>query len=361
MLQPVDTKTNMDTNETTNQSAQPSSEVLPTPNDQLKTTILGELSLPSSSPTEEVKPSTIDERLIFGEPTPPISSAAMSRQAQFEQIKRMQQLSRVDRIRQLQSASLLSSSEARKMIAASPKEQASAQPGQPTIAWLDRFITTDETLLRVKEQVKKLSFAQEPVLIQGDSGTGKELIARALHGTRCGKFVDLNCAGLPDNLIESELFGHVKGAFTGAWQDKAGLFQEAQNGTIFLDEIGELRPLLQSKLLRVIQQRVIRRVGSNDNEDINCRIVCASHKHILSAVSDGEFRLDLYYRLAVFELELKPLCERPLEDFQLLVKSLGGDDEDAEYLYANRPRLAGNIRSVQRYMSRKRVLGITEF
>jgi len=273
-----------------------------------------------------------------------------------DRIQATAKMSPLERIRAFRAMQLISHKDERKLVASVPPAPPMAQQGQPTMLWLSRFITEHPLMLQVKEDVRKLAMVDDPVLIQGETGTGKELIARALHGTRHGKFVDINCAGLPDNLIESELFGHVKGAFTGAFSDKAGLFQEAANGTIFLDEVGELKPLLQSKLLRVVQQKVVRRVGSNDNETISCRIVCATHKDLYEAHKSGEFREDLYYRLAVFELKLLPLRERGMEDFNLLIKSLGGFEEDTESLWPNRATsLAGNVRSVQRYMKRKKL------
>ena len=151
------------------------------------------------------------------------------------------------------------------------------QPHQASMRVLDSFITNDERMLRVKEHVKKLANREECVLIRGDSGTGKELIARALHGNRFGKFVGINCSAISENLLESELFGHVKGAFTGAHTDRCGLFAEARSGTLFLDEIGDMSYPLQAKLLRALEERKIRRVGSNADEDIHCRIRSEEH------------------------------------------------------------------------------------
>jgi transcriptional regulator with PAS, ATPase and Fis domain len=266
-----------------------------------------------------------------------------------------------ERINMLRAESIISDREARQMtmqIPKAPPASPTVQPGQPSMAWLDRFVTADPDLLNMKEQIKKLAPLNHPVLIQGESGTGKEFIARALHNTRFGKFVAINCAAISENLIESELFGHCKGAFTGAYTDRPGLLQEARDGTIFLDEIGDLPKPMQPKLLRAIQNKVVRRVGSNADEEISCRFVSATHKHLWSAVNDQEFRMDLYFRLAVFEVELKPIRERCLEDFKLLAKLYGGTEEDAEHLFSRRAELRGNIRQLQHWFLRKQVLGI---
>jgi two-component system response regulator PilR (NtrC family)/two-component system response regulator AtoC len=158
-------------------------------------------------------------------------------------------------------------------------------------------------------------------LIQGESGTGKELVARALHFNSQRQhhpFVAINCSALPENLLESELFGHKKGAFTGAVQDKVGLFEEATLGTIFLDEINSMPPLLQTKLLRVLQERQIRRVGDTKSSPINVRVLAATNESLLEKTKTGNFREDLYYRLAVIPIEMPALHERP-EDIPLLV------------------------------------------
>ena len=199
-----------------------------------------------------------------------------------------------------------------------------------------------------------------PVLILGESGTGKELIARALHGARTGRFIAINCAAISENLLESELFGHVKGSFTGAFNDRAGLLLTATSGTAFLDEIGDLPYGLQAKLLRAIQNRVIRRVGSNEDEEINCRIVAATHQDIESELNE-KFRLDLYYRLSTFKLRLKPLRERTLEDFLALATHFGGTHQDGEHLFVHRNRMHGNIRDVEQFFLRKKYLGISTF
>lgn len=169
--------------------------------------------------------------------------------------------------------------------------------------------------------IRKLCEVKTTVLVQGESGTGKELIARALHftGSRChAPFVAVNCGAIPENLLESELFGHVKGAFTDAASDKAGLFEQADGGTLFLDEIGEMPLSLQVKLLRVIQDEEIKRVGGTTAKKVNVRVVSATAKRLDEEVAAGHFREDLFFRLNVFTISLPSLRER-VEDIPLLV------------------------------------------
>ncbi|MGN6643862.1 MAG: sigma-54-dependent transcriptional regulator, partial [Verrucomicrobiota bacterium] len=173
----------------------------------------------------------------------------------------------------------------------------------------------------VFKMVERVADTESTILIQGESGTGKELVARALHFNsqrQFGPFVPINCSALPENLLESELFGHRKGAFTGAINDKKGLFQEADGGTIFLDEIGSMSPLLQSRLLRVLQEREVRRVGDNLPIYVNVRVVSATNEPLEQKIKDGTFREDLYYRLNVIGIPLPPLRDR-LDDIPLLV------------------------------------------
>ncbi len=173
----------------------------------------------------------------------------------------------------------------------------------------------------VFKMIERVADTDSTVLILGESGTGKELVARALHfnsGRQFAPFVPINCSALPEALLESELFGHRRGAFTGAINDKKGLFQEADGGTIFLDEVGSMSPLLQSRLLRVLQEREVRRVGDNTPVYVNVRVVAATNEPLEKNIKDGKFREDLYYRLNVIAIQLPALRDR-LDDIPLLV------------------------------------------
>jgi len=170
--------------------------------------------------------------------------------------------------------------------------------------------------------VDRVARTASTVLIHGESGTGKELIARAIHfaSSRAkAKFLSINCGALPENLLESELFGHVKGAFTGAVREKKGLFQEADGGTLFLDEIGEMTPTMQVKLLRALQEKTVRRVGGNVEELVDVRIIAATNQQLEERIASGDFREDLYYRINVIPIHLPPLRQRR-EDIPLLVE-----------------------------------------
>ncbi len=174
----------------------------------------------------------------------------------------------------------------------------------------------------VFELVQRVSQVNSNVLIHGESGTGKEMVAQALHsnGPRAKKpFIAINCTAIPEALLESELFGHAKGAFTGAVQRKRGLFEEADGGTLFLDEIGDMNLALQTKLLRVLQERKVRAVGENISRDIDVRIIAATHKDLKEAMKEGHFREDLYYRLSVIPIMIPPLRERK-EDIPVLAE-----------------------------------------
>lgn len=187
---------------------------------------------------------------------------------------------------------------------------------------LTSIITADPKMLAVLDKLQQIADSGASVLICGESGTGKELLARALHfeSKRCqAPFVPVNCAAIPENLIESELFGFVRGTFTDARQSKTGLFQAASGGTLFFDEIGEMPLALQSKLLRAIEDKKIRPLGATDESPVDVRIVAATNTDLESAVAQHKFRSDLYYRLATFILQVPPLRERP-NDIPLLVK-----------------------------------------
>ena len=187
---------------------------------------------------------------------------------------------------------------------------------------LPNIIATDPKMIAVLGMIEQIADSSASVLITGESGTGKDLIARALHfsSARCaGPFIPINCAAIPESLIESELFGYVKGAFTDARQSKTGLFVAARGGTLFLDEIGEMPQPLQTKLLRAIEDKRIRPLGAIEETSIDVRIVAASNTDLDKAIAEGKFRSDLYYRVATVTLAVPPLRERP-QDVALLAK-----------------------------------------
>jgi transcriptional regulator with PAS, ATPase and Fis domain len=218
---------------------------------------------------------------------------------------------------------------------------------------------------RIFGLISRIAPTDSSVLITGESGTGKELIARSIHlqSRRADRpFMAINCGALPENLLESELFGHVRGAFTGAWTDKKGLFEQADHGTLFLDEIGELSLGSQVKLLRVLQDHEIRRVGGNTALKVDVRILAATNRNLRQAMDAAQFREDLYYRLNVFQLDIPPLRERG-EDVGLLAhyfleryagqmgKPVRGFDSQALYriLHYGYP---GNVRELENAVQR---------
>jgi len=184
------------------------------------------------------------------------------------------------------------------------------------------IISRNPAMREIFSQIGRIADLKTTALILGESGTGKELVASAIHhcGNRAKRpFVAVNCGAIPENLLESELFGHVRGAFTDASGDKAGLFEQADNGTLFLDEIGEMPPALQVKLLRVLQEEEIRRVGAAESRKVNVRVVSATSRDLEADVRSGRFREDLYFRINVFSIILPPLRER-IEDIPLLAE-----------------------------------------
>jgi len=187
---------------------------------------------------------------------------------------------------------------------------------------LSSLVGRSPAMLEVYKKIAMVADARSTVLIYGESGTGKELVARAIHynGPRADReFFAVNCGGMPDALLETELFGHVRGSFTGAFENKRGILEQSSGGTVFLDEVSEMTPALQVKLLRALEEQMIRRVGSNEFIRIDVRIIAASNQRLADLVTEKRFREDLYYRLRVIELDLPPLRDRT-EDIPLLVE-----------------------------------------
>lgn len=230
-----------------------------------------------------------------------------------------------------------------------------------TERFLQRFITLNPICQRMKDQARKCAKRPNEVLITGETGTGKELIANAMIGDRKGDFIAINCAGIPEGLIESELFGHLKGAFTGADSQKQGLLARAKGGVAFLDEVGELPISVQAKLLRALQDKAIRRVGSNEQEPIDCKVVCATHRNLEKMQEDGTFREDLYARIFALQLHISPLRER-LEDVQPIVESLESGGKFLEALAADNKLISDiplkyNVRSILAVITRYETFG----
>ncbi|NUN23883.1 MAG: sigma-54-dependent Fis family transcriptional regulator [Candidatus Jettenia caeni] len=187
---------------------------------------------------------------------------------------------------------------------------------------LKKIVGSSREIHKVLDMISRVAFSTATVLITGESGTGKELVARAIHFTgnrKDEKFVVINCATLSENLLESELFGHIKGAFTGAIKDKKGLFEEADGGTLFMDEIGDIPKSVQAKILRVLQEGEFITLGDTVTKKVDVRIIAATNQDLLKGVQEKEFREDLYYRLNVINIKMPPLRERK-EDIPLLVK-----------------------------------------
>jgi DNA-binding NtrC family response regulator len=233
----------------------------------------------------------------------------------------------------------------------------------------DNLIGSGGPMRRVFDTIQKVAETDLSVMIHGESGTGKELVAQALHSTssrRSRPFVAVNCAAINRELVESELFGHEKGAFTGADRRRIGRFEAAEGGTIFLDEIGDMAPETQAKVLRVLEERQLERVGSTETIEVDVRVVCATHRDLEEEIEAGRFREDLYYRLKVVEIELPPLRER-IEDFAALSDRFLG--QVAERLAREKKTLGaaalarlarhawpGNVRELRNVLERAAVL-----
>jgi len=218
---------------------------------------------------------------------------------------------------------------------------------------------------RLYSVLERVAKSDTTVLVQGETGTGKDVLARSLHAESArakGPFVPVDCGAVPEHLFESELFGHQKGAFTGALADRKGVFEEAEGGTLFLDEVGELPLPLQAKLLRALETKSVRRVGSNVARPVDVRIIAATNRGLSRCVNDGTFREDLYYRFAVVEVVLPPLRARP-EDIPLLAahffKMVGGKGElPASYsTHLQQKSYAGNVRELKNVIERDVLLG----
>ena len=243
---------------------------------------------------------------------------------------------------------------------------------QENDTWRASIISGSQQMQSLLAQAKLVAESDASVLIQGESGTGKELLAQSIHhaSPRCERpFVAINCAAIPEALLESELFGHKKGAFTGATRDHQGLFQTADGGTLFLDEIGDMPMSIQAKLLRALQERMIRPVGASTQAPINVRVICATHKNLILEMQEHRFREDLYYRINVVSLEIPPLAKRR-EDIPLLAnhflavlnkkyhKNINGFAPDAFELLISAP-WPGNVRQLQNIMEQVVVLSTT--
>ncbi|MBI9088272.1 MAG: sigma-54-dependent Fis family transcriptional regulator [Desulfobacterium sp.] len=248
----------------------------------------------------------------------------------------------------------------------------SAAAGPELNLHFGKIIGNSPGMRRIYDMINQVATTKTNVLISGESGTGKELIARAIHdmSDRCDKpFVVVNCGGIPETLIESEFFGHVKGSFTGAINEKKGLFEAAHKGTIFLDEIGELPPMLQVKLLRAVQETVVKPVGSTQEITVDVRIVSATNKRLEQEVIEGKFREDLFFRLNVIPLKVPPLRDRK-GDVQLLAnfftekyaKKMNKDiSKLSSYAidFLNKYSFPGNVRELENLIERSVALSST--
>jgi two-component system response regulator FlrC len=235
------------------------------------------------------------------------------------------------------------------------------------------FLACDDKMLRIQDVIEQIANANVPVLVTGESGVGKEIVAKALHNAsnrRDKAFVAINCAALPPSLLEAELFGYEKGAFTGAHARHAGKFEQAQGGTLLLDEVTEMEPALQAKLLRVLQEREIERLGGTGTVSVDVRIIATSNRNLAGAVESGQFRQDLYYRLHVINIEVPSLRDRP-RDIELLANHFLAlySDQFNKPLMSFAPdavnklmtyRWPGNVRELNNVIQRTALLANTQ-
>lgn len=237
-------------------------------------------------------------------------------------------------------------------------EQISSDGHYEAKKYFGNIVAESEEMINVCEMIKRVAPTKTTIMITGESGTGKELVAEAVHSFSAradGPFLPVNCAALPETLIESELFGHVKGAFTGAATTKVGLFEAAKGGTLFLDEINSIPHQLQSKLLRAIQNKKIRKVGGTEEFDVDVRILAASNRNLDVMVKEGTFREDLFYRLSVISIDIPPLKQRPADILPLAQSFIAHEVEDGEFPTMDSAVLSilqnytwpGNVRELQ--------------
>ena len=224
---------------------------------------------------------------------------------------------------------------------------------------LENIVAESSAMQNVCDMIRRVAPTDATVLIYGESGTGKELVAKALHASshrKDKKYLPVNCAALPEPLLESEMFGHVKGAFTGASSNQEGLFEAASGGTIFLDEIGSMPLGIQGKLLRVLQEKEVRRVGSNENIPVDARVLAATNSRLEEMLKEGSFREDLYYRLSVIPIEISPLRERPDDILPLVYHVIKQESKNSEIPHTISPEVAsmlagynwpGNVRELE--------------
>jgi two-component system response regulator PilR (NtrC family) len=241
-------------------------------------------------------------------------------------------------------------------------EQISGNSHVEAKKYFGNIVAESDQMVNVCEMIKRVAPTKTTIMITGESGTGKELVAEAVHAFSArseGPFLPVNCAALPESLIESELFGHTKGAFTGASANKEGLFEASKGGTLFLDEINSIPHALQSKLLRAIQNKKIRKVGGTEEFDVDVRILAASNRNLETMVKEGSFREDLFYRLSVISIDIPPLKQRPEDILPLAQHFIALETEGGEFPSMDNAVLSilqnytwpGNVRELQNVIS----------